>query len=699
MIRWIPYVFVRIVFFFIAGIWVGIYYPNFLTHLVAQIVFVILMVVYCIIATIINAKLLYQNVTNVKFGIGALGLSIIFLSGYLLLISHTEVNRPNHIGRITSPVNYYRVTITDEAKEKENAWKMEGRVTKMHFEGSWRSVQGNVLLYFSKKGSSRPFHYGDVLIVKGVPKPVPAPANPEEFDYKKFLSFKNIYHQHYVGEGQVKYFTHQPPSISMELAYRLRLWAELQLKKNIKGAREQGIISALVLGLTGGLDDELLAAYSATGAMHVLAVSGLHVGVIYWLLLLLLKPLNKSPYGKWIVAFISVAVLWSYAFVTGLSPSVLRAVTMFSFVALAKPGGRDTNIYNTLAASAFALLLYNPYLIMSVGFQLSYLAVLGIVYIHPILHRIFEPETRVVREIWKITSVSIAAQIATFALGLLYFHQFPNYFIFSNLFVIPMSTFVLISGLALLAFSFFNPVASLIGSAITLIIKLMNYFVFFVESLPFSMVENVYINTMQCWLLMGIAVCFILLFRYKKFNYLVGAATLAFVYSAIQWNHHLIFTNANKISIYNVRGHTAIDLMEHGHTYFLTDSLLMSNEEKIRFHIHPNRLINGINNITYNAEPFVKKINGCKVICWHDRSILQISQPDFNIPSGVKVDYLIVSNNVVKDLSIVSKINFKNLIVDSSNSLFYASKLLKQASASKVKVHSVLHAGAFITKL
>jgi competence protein ComEC len=698
MIRWIPYVFVRIVFFFMAGIWVGIYFPGFLSLSLAQIIFAGFSLLYCISASIMNAKRLYKDVTNVKFGIGVLGLTTIFLSGYLLLLSNVEINKQDYIAQIKIPVDYYKVIITDGAKEKESAWKTEGRITLAHYNNSWHSAQGNVLLYFSTKAFSQPFSYGDVLIVKGAPVPVPAPANPEEFDYKRFLSFKNIYHQQFISDGQVKLIDHDAPSLIMESAYTLRSWAEQQLKKYIAGAREQGIICALVLGLTDGLDDELLAAYSATGAMHVLAVSGLHVGIIYWLLLLLLKPLNKTVYGMWIVALISIVVLWSYAFITGLSPSVLRAVTMFSFVALARPGGQHTNIYNTLAASAFALLLYNPFLIMSVGFQLSYLAVLGIVYIQPKLKGVFEPDTKVMQEIWKITSVSIAAQIATFSLGLLYFHQFPNYFIFSNLFVIPGSTVVLISGLVLLAVSFIHPIASLFGYGITFLIKLMNYLVFFVESLPFSMVENVYINTMQCWLLMGIVVCFILLFKYKKFNYLLAVASFAILFSAIQWSHFLDYSKVKKISIYKVRGHTAVDLMESDHTYFLTDSLLMSDEEKIRFHIKPNRLINGINTVTYQAS-FTKELQGCKLICWRDQVILQIDRSDFCIPQGVKIDYLIVSNNVLKDLSDVNKLNVKDLIIDSSNSLYYANKLLKQARANNIRVHSILHEGAFIAKL
>src|SRR4051794_4817459 len=119
MIRWIPYVFVRIVFFFIAGIWVGIYYPEFLSQRLSEIIFIILIFLYCISASIISVRRLYQDVTHVKFGIGLLGLATIFLSGYLLLISSIQINKPDHIAHVKAPLQYYKITITDPVKEKE----------------------------------------------------------------------------------------------------------------------------------------------------------------------------------------------------------------------------------------------------------------------------------------------------------------------------------------------------------------------------------------------------------------------------------------------------------------------------------------------------------------------------------------------------------------------------------------------------
>jgi competence protein ComEC len=482
----------------------------------------------------------------------------------------------------------------------------------------------------------------------------------------------------------------------MAYAFTCRSWAENELRKYVTGAREQSVIIALVLGVTDGLDNELLNAYAATGAMHVLAVSGLHVGIIYWLLLLVLRPMNRSVAGKWMLAFISIFVLWSYAFITGLSPSVLRAVTMFSFVALSRPVSYKTNIYNTLAASAFMILWYQPYLIMSVGFQLSYLAVLGIVYLYPGIYRFWEPDSFLARKVWEMTSMSVAAQIATFSLGLLYFHQFPNYFILSNLLVIPGSTLVLIIGLVLLAFSFVPTFASLIGYAITILIKGMNWVVFSVEALPFSLFDNIYINTVQCWLLFLIVTCIILLINYKALYYLKAATAFVVVFVAVQWFHFTTDVDQKRITMYQVKGHRAIDLIDGGHAYFLMDSSSLADEASIRFHIRPNRLLCGVTSID-NAEEagLTRKFRGGSIISWQGKKMLLIEQKNFELPLTLSIDFVVIGNNAVRDLNFMKNIRADKLILDGSNSFYLVNNLMKQASKQHIDVHSILHQGAF----
>ncbi|MFZ5970685.1 MAG: ComEC/Rec2 family competence protein [Bacteroidota bacterium] len=688
MFYWLPYAMVRIALFLMAGILLGIYQPQLFTESFLWGATCTLFLLYLLLWKV-------RAQEPLKVLAGAVGLALLFLMGYLNVLRQTESRQPRHLVHVHGPVEYYEAVVVRYAEEREKSWKLEAKVKSIKSGDDWEDATGRLLLYFPKKEFPQPFQYGDVLLIKGAPQLLTPPANPAEFDYKRFLTFKNIHHQHFVRATAVKWVTNEAPYFWLKYAYGIRNAALLQLKSVVAGEREQAIAAALVLGVTDGLDNELLHAYAATGAMHVLAVSGLHVGIIYLMLLAVLKPLNKRQWGKWALALISIAVLWLYAFVTGLSPSVLRAVTMFSFVAIARPAQAGTNIYNTLAASAFCLLLYDPYLIMSVGFQLSFLAVLGIVAIQPMIYQWWEPSSWLLEKVWSITCVSIAAQIATFTLGLLYFHQFPNYFLFSNLFVIPGSFVVLLSGLVVLLAGWVAPVMQLAGWVLTGAIKVMNYLVFAVEALPFSLVENIYITTFQCWLLMLAIGEFLVMLATRRIGYFYLSSIFVFAFAIADWQHVATEVDRQKFTVYRVAGHTAIDFVERGKSVFYADSLLQNDAERIRFHIRPNRLRSGVDNVV-SLNPDVAKRKGYWLHSFHGQSFLAITDRDAELPDSFSVDWLIVSNNSVSSLqTLQQRANCKQLILDSSNSWYIANKLKREAEALGWKVHSVLNDGAF----
>lgn len=687
MFRWIPYTFVRTVLFFIGGILLGLYVPDLIDEWLAVLLIILLAAGYFLIVFLGSRIRHFLNP-------GLVALPAVFLLGYLHLIWQTESRDPSHLLYVDQPVSYYQAVITRFPEEKARSWKMEARVQAIHT-GTWESRGGKVVLYLSKDDFPGPFQYGDVLLIKGRPQELQPPANPDEFDYRQFLSFKNIYHQHFLRGDDVIRLGYDPPGKLVALAIRGRQWAEATLKQFVDGDREQAIAAALVLGVTDGLDNELLNAYAATGSMHVLAVSGLHVSIIYFIILWIFRPLNRLPGGRWFVAIISLLILWVYAFVTALSPSVLRAVAMFSFFAVAKPWARSTNSYNTLAVSAFFLLLFDPFMIRSVGFQLSYLAVLGIVYLYPRFLSLWEPAKWLSLEIWKIICVSLAAQTATFSLGLLYFHQFPNYFLLSNLLVVPVSFAILVLGLLVLGVSFAPVVAAGVGYCLEMIIRFVNHIVFAIESLPFSLIENVYISPLQCGLLMGLILAFIALAEFRKFKYMMVASVIVLMYATVQWWHFSRDVNIQKLTIYKIQGHTAMDFIDRGQAFFLTDSVLREDLQTIRFHVGPNRLRAGIRKVRTTI-PSERSFKGCKLISWHGRTLLHISDRDFKVPESMVIDWLVIGNNAVYNLDkITGNMTFKKLILDSSNTFYFASHFLEEAKLYKLDVHSVLHQGAF----
>ncbi|MEX2233212.1 MAG: ComEC/Rec2 family competence protein [Cyclobacteriaceae bacterium] len=691
MIRWIPYTFVRTVLFFIGGILLGLYAPD----LIPENLFIFLVMFGSLVYFL---SVFFRRRIRQSWNPGWIALPLVFLLGYIHLVRKTESRDPDHLVNCNEEISYYKAVVTRFAEEKSRTWKVEASVVQIR-SNVWKSKKGDIILYFSKEDFSDPFRYGDVLLIKGRPHAAEPPGNPGEFDYREFLALKNIYHQHFLDGDDVVKIGYAPPSGIMALAFNGRRWAETALNRFVSGDREQAIASALVLGVTDGLDNELLSAYAATGSMHILAVSGLHISILYFILLWILRPLNKLPAGRWYGPIIGLMILWLYAFVTGLSPSVLRAVTMFSFLALAKPWARSTNIYNTLAVSAFCLLLFDPFLVRSVGFQLSYLAVLGIVYLYPRILALWEPQHRITTEVWKISVISIAAQIATFPLGLLYFHQFPNYFLLSNLLVVPLSSVVLIAGLILLGVSFVSLAATAVGFFLEMTIVFLNSIVFTLEEFPFSVIENIYINTLQCGLLMIFILAVIALLEYRKFVYMVLAFVVVMSFVSFQWFNYFKQVNIQKITVYKVPGHSALDLIDHGHAFFLTDSVFLHDLQKIRYHVSPNRLVSGVGEVS--SEGFnARALKGGRLIVWNGKKILQITDRSFEVPGAMAVDWVIIGNNSLPDVQLITgKVTFQTIVLDSSNSFLFATRFLEEAELHKLDVHSVLHQGAFISKL
>jgi len=349
-------------------------------------------------------------------------------------------------------------------------------------------------------------------------KKVSPPQNPGEFDHKRYLAFHNVYHRAYLKNTDWVYSgnTSANPLLQFSLTLRNKLLNILSAN-HIKG-NEFSVGAALLLGYEDQLDQDIISSYANTGALHVLSVSGLHVAIVYVFFNWLLFFLDKMKYGAIIKTILLLAFLWLYTLITGLSPSVLRATTMLSFIVIAKASNRYTNIYNTLAASIFLLLLIDPFLIMNVGFQLSYLAVIGIVYIQPKIYDWFYVQNWLLDKTWMLTSVSIAAQIATFPLALFYFHQFPNYFLVSNFIVIPLSTLVIYLGIALFVLAKVSMVALYLSMGFNYSVWFLNESVKEIEKWPYASLQGISITVLENWLFYGFIILFFYLFNKRKGN-------------------------------------------------------------------------------------------------------------------------------------------------------------------------------------
>ncbi len=556
-------------------------------------------------------------------------------------------------------------------------------------------IRQKMLLYVSKNNFiPANWHYGDRILVKGSPQELKPPANPGEFDFKRFLQFKNVSHQHFVKEDEVRLIAPTSRKGFIYYSYQAQAWSMKKLNEYVQGTDERAIAIALVLGVTDGIDNDLQSAYAAAGAMHLPRCVGDAYRDYLRNYSFLFKPLDRFKWSRWVVAIVSLVLLWTFSFVTGNSPSVLRAVTMFSFIALARPFGKRTSIYNTLAASVLLLLIYNPYLIMSVGFQLSYLAVLGIVYLQKPIYNLWQIENRIMDWVWKSSAVSIAAQLATFALSLLYFHQFPTYFLLSNMVVIPLSTLVLVVGIFLLAISFISPLASVTALILEWLVKALNWTVIKTETLPFSLINNIHITSFQCWLLMAILLAIILLFESRSVRWLYFSFGLTVVFVAIQWSHYFNAVDQPRMIVYSINKHQAMEFIDRGQSQFFCDSSLLSDTDKIKYHIQPNRVGRGVE-ITQLRMPVQCAVKGVRYFRWNNKTIGWMMSRNAELPVKVSIDYLIAGNNLLSRRKLKTA-KVKEIIFDGSNSVRYLKIVSEIADSMKIQTYLTAEKGAFI---
>ena len=483
--------------------------------------------------------------------------------------------------------------------EKTSSYKVEVKVKKISNSFGTYGTTGKALIYLKKDSLSQRIKYGDILQVKAAFTKVPPPLNPDEFDYRKYLQFHNFYHQAFFKNDQWKTLDENRGNKFFAFIYQARQRVLDILTEYINDKKDLAVASALIVGKRDMLDAETIQAYSGTGAMHVLAVSGLHVGIVYLILSYSLFFLNKQKnLRQYLKPLLIIVLIWLYACITGLSPSVLRAATMFTFIAFGKMGRRPLNIYGSIAASAFFLLLFNPFFITEVGFLLSYLALTGIIFIQPKIYKLIYFENKLLRKIWMISSVSLAAQIATFPIGLLYFHQFPIYFLVSNLVVIPAATIILVNGLLLIFLSPVPLVADILGMILSHLIHYLNWTIQYIQHLPNALISGIHITIPETFLIYGFIYFIIIFLLHKRKAYLYLSLILILSTTASFTNRTVENLNTKKLIIYCTPGFSNINIIEGKKSILLAPEELIRNDSKMLFHIRHHWWRQGIRKST-----------------------------------------------------------------------------------------------------
>ena len=587
---------------FVFGVIVGIYLATS-----SSIVCLIFIVFICLLVFFIKAEFFYSKLNKVSFLLDLVIILSFFIGGVILVQFHNKLNYANYFENYSNAQSVYKVQIIKPIRIKAKSVQCEVEIFKVINRDSVFSVKGRSLLYLEKNFESLALLQGDKIEFNTNWIKIKPPQNPGQFNYQKYLIFHQIYNQSYLDKNSWK--------LIQRNSYNPYTFSNICRNYFLNVIRNSGlvgdqfaVVSALSLGYKDELSSELKHAYSSAGAMHVLAVSGLHVGIVYGLLTFLLSIL--IPFKRLIVlkSIIILLCLWLYAFLAGLSPSILRATTMLSFIIVGITIKRESSIYNNIAASAFLLLFLNPFIIMQVGFQLSYLAVIGIIYYQPKIYNILKIKNYLLDKIWVITSVSLAAQIATFPLSLLYFHQFPVYFIFSNLIVIPAAFIVLVSVLSLLLFQFLTPMYLLVGKAINQTVYYINYIVSYIDEMPFSLVEGVSISVFETYLIFLVILSLTIAVKYKKLIFINISLIFVLVIGFVDLIEDTNLKKKRELVIYNSGNNLAINLFFNNEHIFIADSALFHNENAMLFNVKHHWFDLDVKNTTYYNLDNIKTI-------------------------------------------------------------------------------------------
>ncbi|HQW42649.1 MAG: ComEC family competence protein [Chitinophagaceae bacterium] len=624
--------------------------------------------------------------------------SILFFSiGGMLTWQKDIRNDKQWLGNYYTGTETLIVTVDEPPVEKTKSVKANATVSYLLKNEQPISVNGKIILYF-KKDSSLQLSYGSQIIFKKPLQEIKNSGNPGGFDYKRYSLFQGITHQVYLKSDEFELLNDTRENGFRKFIYSSREKVLDILRTNIKGGKELGLAEALLIGYKDDLEQSLVQSYTNTGVVHIIAISGLHLGLIYWLLALLLKPLKKRKKTKWLSPVLIITGLWLFSLLAGAQPSILRSALMFTCIVWGETFSRKTSIFNTMAVSAFILLCINPYFLWDVGFQLSYAAVLSIIIFMRPIYNWFYIKNKVLDFLWKLNAVTLAAQILTVPLSIYHFHQFPNLFILTNFLAVPLSSAILLGEIFLCVISFIPVVAIFIGKIISGLIWLMNTYIEKIESIHFSLWDGLQISILQAALLIFFAVG-ISYWLMEKSTTGLKLGLLAFLGFAIVRSWSFIQSNRQqKIIVYNVPQKRAIDIVNGRNYFFVGDSDLLANDFARNFHLKPSRILYRISDVAAldNLSFFENYLS------YNGKHILLVDESISFLPQETKplVDLLVISKNPkIYMKKLVASFNIKRVVFDGSVPAWKVTYWKKDCDSLQIPWHDVTMKGAFEMRL
>jgi competence protein ComEC len=628
----------------------------------------------------------------------------IFFGGISLVIYDTPIYHSDYFYNGSDSSDYFLCRISKPPELTTKNVRLCAEVTGRIRNNRCVPTTGKTILYLPLDSTSEhKLEYGDELYIINKFKAPAPPKNPHAFNYKTYLYNQKIYYTAFLKEADFKLAGNNSSKPIWNFIFNIKANFITSLKQQIKDEDALAVAQTLIIGEKSVLDEEVKKAYANTGTMHILAVSGLHVGIVFVILEVLFKPFTffqkKKTRAALIKTLFILIIIWLYTCLSGLSASVNRSAVMFSFLALGKTYERQTNTFNILFLSMLILLIDDPYQITQVGFQLSYIAVGGIVFFQPLLTKLWYPKNMVLQYIWGMTSVSLAAQLATSPISFFYFHQFPNYFLLSNIVAIPVSFVVLVAGLAFFVLGNIPFVGEWIAFILEWSLRIMNFSIIEIEKLPFSLTEGLYLETPEtilCYVALVYLGAFMVL---KEKRYLFNTLIVCVLVSCFITSRKMTNQHNSRITFYSIRNQTAI-LFKNGELAILvTDTAQILETGEFKFQILPDFVASGISNPQIEVLGGQRELDSTAVFqqispyLVFGETVLFVVTPENrnNLPEVAEgVDYVLLHDNpFVKVEKLLESFPNAVFVADNTNSFRSDGYWKREFEAAGVHFHSL----------
>jgi competence protein ComEC len=639
-------------------------------------------VLFCVFLLLVF-HLLSRTKNNFKLIFGVLSLLTSLLLGVASSIIHKETyNSLHYINQIKDYENQHliRLVINEKLKNTQKNTRYISTIRSVDKQQSF----GKIILNIKKPNQIDSIKIGAELNVIGMLYKNKGSFNPNQFDYGKYLENQEIYAQVYANETQINIVGTQKTIWSQFSNFRTKIIENLALSNFKK--EELNILIALLLGQQQDISPEILKDYQYAGAVHILSVSGLHVGFILMFITFLLKPMSNSKRNAILKLVIILVSLWTYGILAGLSASVVRSVTMFSFVAIGIHLKRTVNIFHTLVVSMLLILLWKPSFLFDVGFQLSYLALFFILWVQPLLSNIWQPKNRIIQYIWDIVTVSTAAQIGAMPLSIYYFHQFPGLFFITNIIVLPLLGVIMIIGLIAIIIACFGIVPFVIAKPLEFLIEFLNYIIHWVATFEDFIIKNISFNKEMLVASYLVIIFSVLWFKKNTFQRLfltllsIISLQCVFIYTKFKAE------NTDEFIVFNAKKHSII-------TERKKDLITVYSNDSILENIDNNLAIQSY--LIGNFCKIEEKKNIGNLFYFKNKKILIIDSSSVYLEK-TKPDILIVINSPKINLvRVFESWKPEQVVIDGSNYKSYARLWEATCRKEKIPFHNTNEKGFY----